>query len=100
VNETLRAAIRDIYQQVHAPDWAAANLDALVDVLRDASWLPIGPIDVSVPTDVHGADRRRLRAVLAQAVAETADGPRPVRVRPASGSASGSDEPDVDGGAH
>jgi hypothetical protein len=95
-SDELRAAIGDLYRQLRAPDWAAPNLDALLDVLRDASWLPVGPIELSVPTTLRRADRRRLRAVLAQAQTETADGPRPVRVRPARGSP----RPPADGGAH
>lgn len=71
-------AIRAIYVQVRAPEWAAANLDALTDVLRDLSWLPTGPVEVRVP---GGADAP-LRAVLERSAAETADGPRPVVLAP------------------
>ena len=67
-----RAAIRDVYAQVRAPEWAAPNLDGLLDVLRDLSWLPEGPVVLEVPAD------DRVRAVLDRAVEETADGPRPV----------------------
>jgi hypothetical protein len=69
-----RDAIRAVYAQVGAPAWAAANLDALLDVLRDLSWRPAGPVEVRAPADA------RVRAVLDQAVAETADSPRPVQV--------------------
>jgi hypothetical protein len=74
---TLVRAIEAIYAQVGAPDWAAPNLDALVDVLRDLSWLPEGTVALRVP-DVTGEDYVRLAAVLWQVVDETADGPRPV----------------------
>jgi hypothetical protein len=77
---TLDEGIRSIYVQVDAPDWAARNLDALVDVLRDLDWLPERPIEVLLP-DVDGSDGLRLRQALELAVAETADGPRPVTVR-------------------
>jgi hypothetical protein len=75
-------AIRDVYAQVGAPRWAAANLDALADVLRDLSWLPEGPVEVRVPPAdaLDETGRLRLLPVLLQAVDETADGPRPVRL--------------------
>ena len=65
-------AIAAVYAQVAAPDWAALNLDALLDVLRDLSWLPDGPVRLAVP------DEHRVRDVLRQAALDTADGPRPV----------------------
>jgi hypothetical protein len=79
---TLRDAIRAVYAQVSAPAWAAPNLDGLADVLRDLSWLPEGDVLVAVPglEDVTADDAQRLISVLLQAVAETIDGPRPVRV--------------------
>jgi hypothetical protein len=70
-----RDVIEDLYAQVHAPEWAAPNLDGLLDVLRDLSWLPAGPVVLDVPAD------DRVRAVLEQAVGETATGPRPVVLR-------------------
>ena len=76
---TLDDGIRSIYVQVDAPDWAAHNLDALVDVLRDLSWLPERFIEVVLPP-VDGTDGERLRTAVELAVAETADGPRPVRI--------------------
>jgi hypothetical protein len=76
---TLADAIRSVYAQVAAPAWAAANLDALVDVLRDLSWLPSGPVEVSVP-ELAGPDGARLRDAMWQAAVETSDGPRPVRL--------------------
>ena len=66
-------AIRAVYAQVHAPAWAAPNLDGLLDVLRDLSWLPEGPVTVA-------SDDPSVRAVVRQAEADTADGPRPVRL--------------------
>jgi barstar (barnase inhibitor) len=78
----LRDAISGVYAQLDAPGWAAANLDALADVLRDLSWLPDGPIDVRVPAraglDVE--DSARLERVLRRAAAESADGPHPIRL--------------------
>ncbi|WP_375474552.1 barstar family protein [uncultured Jatrophihabitans sp.] len=66
------ASIRAVYAQVNAPAWAAENLDALADVLRDLSWLPEGPVPVRLPAD------ERVVAVLRRTAAETARGPRPI----------------------
>lgn len=74
---TLTEAIADIYRQVDAPEWAAPNLDALADVLRDLSWLPAGPIALDVP-QLAGPDDARLRGVLWQVAEETGNGPRPI----------------------
>lgn len=74
---TLTEAIAAIYLQIGAPDWAAANLDALADVLRDLSWMPAGPIQLTVP-ELAEPEAAQLRAVLWQVAAETAGGPRPV----------------------
>lgn len=74
---TLTEAIAAIYRQVGAPDWAATNLDALADVLRDLSWLPVGPIQLDVP-DLAEPGATRLRAVLRQVAEETANGSRPI----------------------
>jgi barstar (barnase inhibitor) len=71
-DETIAA----VYAQIDVPAWAARNLDALADVLRDLSWLPEGPATVRV---AHDADARVL-AVLSRAVRETADSPRALRV--------------------
>jgi hypothetical protein len=77
---TLGEGIRAVYDQVGAPDWAALNLDALADVLRDLSWLPEGPVEIAVP-QVAGPDGGRLRDIVRLMTNQTADGPRPVRVR-------------------
>jgi hypothetical protein len=73
----LADAIRAIYVQVDAPAWAAANLDGLLDVLRDLSWLPAGPIALRIP-EMSEEDGARLAGVLFAAMRESADGPRPV----------------------
>lgn len=75
-------AIRDIYAQVDAPAWAAANLDGLADVLRDLSWLPERPVLITLPDldALPDVDRATLLRVLARAVDETLDSTRPVRV--------------------
>ena len=75
---TLTDAIRAIYRQVGAPDWAAVNLDGLADVLRDLSWVPPGPVPVDVP-ELPEPEAAQLRAVLWQIAGETADGLRPVQ---------------------
>jgi hypothetical protein len=77
-----RDAIRSIYRQVNAPDWAAANLDALADVLRDLSWLPEGPVTLHWAPDAELSDHDRaaIQAVLRHAGQETAGTRRPVRL--------------------
>jgi hypothetical protein len=79
------AAIRTIYAQVQAPEWAAPNLDALVDVLRDLSWLPEGPVSIVLPAldALDDAGRAALARALAQAVDDTIGSARPVQVRQA-----------------
>ena len=80
---TKQDAIAAIYAQVSAPDWAAPNLDGLSDVLRDLSWLPDGPVTVTVPDLAGCAEQERdaLLAVLRRVAGETYAGPRPVLVR-------------------
>jgi hypothetical protein len=73
----LTTAIETIYAEVAAPEWAAPNLDGLADILRDLSWRPPGPVAISVPP-LNRRDRRRLAAVLAWVVEETATSARPV----------------------
>jgi len=73
-----RDAIRALYAQVAAPDWASPNLDGLVDVLRDLSWLPEGEVVLTVPDGLTADDEAVLRRVLAGVVVDTAGGPRPV----------------------
>lgn len=75
-----RAAIRAIYAELDAPEWAAPNLDGLADVLRDLSWRPAGPVRVTWPPRPHVnvEDAGPILAVLRAAVAETAGGTRPV----------------------
>jgi RNAse (barnase) inhibitor barstar len=77
------AAIRDIYAQLRAPEWAAANLDALTDVLRDLSWLPEGPVTVAVPQlgTLTDGERGELLTVLWRAEDESAGSRRPLRLR-------------------
>lgn len=79
--EAKAAAIRAIYVQVRAPEWAAPNLDALADVLRDLSWLPPGPVRLTLPDldALSDDDRRALLRVLAAAGEESVDFDRPVR---------------------
>lgn len=79
----LRAAIAHVYRQISAPAWAAPNLDALADVLRDLSWLPDGQVVVREPRLPPSAglqDRARLRAVLDRAVQDSRNGTHPIRL--------------------
>jgi len=77
-----RSAIREIYAMVQAPVWASPNLDGLADVLRDLSWLPVGPVTVRwrPPSELPAADRDEIADVLRRVVAETAGTARPVSV--------------------
>jgi hypothetical protein len=79
---TKRDAIGAIYAAVHAPQWAAPNLDGLIDVLRDLSWLPPGPVVLHWPDQRRLAadDERAIRAALDIVAAETAETDRPVSV--------------------
>ena len=81
-NSAKRDAIREIYSVVHAPAWASPNLDGLADVLRDLSWLPIGPVTLRwrPPPRLPATDRDQIADVLRRAVAETAGTARPVSV--------------------
>lgn len=78
---TLADAIAAIYVQLDAPSWAATNLDALADVLRDLSWLPEGPVVVTVPATSEPTSSL-LRRVVEQIADESAAGLRPVVVAP------------------
>ncbi|MFB9503262.1 barstar family protein [Saccharothrix mutabilis subsp. capreolus] len=72
---TKSAALAAIGEAMEFPDHYGQNLDALYDCLTDLSWLPEGE-HVLVWT---GGDAS-VAAVLADAQAATADGPRPFRV--------------------
>jgi hypothetical protein len=74
--------IRAIYGQVDAPAWAAPNLDGLADVLRDLSWLPEGPVHITLPelSGLRADERATLLHVLAEAVTESIASARPVRI--------------------
>ncbi|MDT4970106.1 MAG: hypothetical protein QOG22_249 [Pseudonocardiales bacterium] len=75
-------AVRSIYSQVDAPDWAAPNLDGLADVLRDLSWLPEHPVLITLPdlSRLRDNERDALLHVLAEAVTDSIASPRPVRI--------------------
>lgn len=70
-------AIRAIYAAVEAPDWAAPNLDALIDILRDLSWLPPGPVRLRFAEPVPA----EVAAVLAIAEQDSAGSDRPVMIQ-------------------
>jgi hypothetical protein len=79
---TKRGTIEAILRALQAPEWAAPNLDALADVLRDLSWLPQGPAELhwqvssALPSDTKSA----ITDVLSTAQRQTAAGPRPFRL--------------------
>jgi hypothetical protein len=76
---TKTGAIRAIYRAVDAPDWAAPNLDALADVLRDLSWLPAEPVVLVWPRPA-GQDADRIVDVVREVAAESAGSDRPLTV--------------------
>jgi hypothetical protein len=73
---TKRETIQQFYAALDAPAWAASNLDALADVLRDLSWLPPGRIELEwhVSPELPEADLDAIHDVL---LAATAQGPTP-----------------------
>lgn len=71
-------AIRAIYRAVDAPGWAAPNLDALADVLRDLSWLPPGPVVLVWPAPSGGGNAAV--DVVSRVAAETAGSEHPLTV--------------------
>jgi hypothetical protein len=75
--------IEAIYHAVGAPGWAAPNLDALADILRDLSWLPPGPVELDwmVSPDLPDADLESIHDVLAAAVGESVGGAHPLSLR-------------------
>jgi Barstar (barnase inhibitor) len=79
---TKRDAIGAVYAAVQAPQWAAPNLDGLIDVLRDLSWLPPGPVVLHWPdqSQLPADDERAIRAALHTVAEETAETDRPVSV--------------------
>jgi hypothetical protein len=79
---TKRDAVGAIYAAVQAPEWAAPNLDGLIDVLRDLSWLPPGPVVLHWPDAgrLPAEDERAIRAALDIVTADTAQTDRPVSV--------------------
>jgi hypothetical protein len=75
-----RTTIEAIYRAVAAPQWAAPNLDALADVLRDLSWRVPGPVELDWQIDplLPDTDLEQIHDVLAAAVAESAGGAHPL----------------------
>jgi Barstar (barnase inhibitor) len=76
---TKAAVIRAIYRAVDAPDWAAPNLDALADVLRDLSWLPAAPVVLVWPRPV-ARDTDAIVDVVREVAAESEGSDRPLTV--------------------
>jgi hypothetical protein len=73
-------AIWQIYQQVGAPEWVSANVDGLVGVMIDLSWLPEGPVTLVIPDLGEMADHDRVDflRVLRNITTRTWDSARPV----------------------
>ncbi len=76
---TKAGVIRALYRAVAAPDWAAPNLDALADVLRDLSWLPPGPVVLAWP-EPDLRDGERIVDVVREVAVDSADSEHPLTV--------------------
>ncbi len=78
-----RETIVAIYQAVRAPSWAAPNLDALADILRDLSWLDPGPVELDWQVDpqLPAADLDQIHDVLIGVIAEAVGGAHPLALR-------------------
>jgi hypothetical protein len=78
---TKRGTIAALLKALHAPEWAAPNLDGLADVLRDLSWLPEEPIDLHwhIHPDLDNEIQSMVHAVLEAAEREAKSSKRPIR---------------------
>jgi hypothetical protein len=78
-----RETIEAIYAAVTAPSWAAPNLDALADVLRDLSWREPGPLELDWQVDpvLPDADLEQIHDVLVASVGESVGGAHPLTLR-------------------
>jgi hypothetical protein len=71
-----------IYRAVDAPAYAAANYDALADILGDLEWLPAGPVrlgwapSASLPAEV----RAQVLHILVEAASASGGTERPFEV--------------------
>lgn len=74
------ALLSAIYRALDAPAYAAANYDALADVLGDLGWLPAGPVRLGwIPAStLNTSVRDEVSGILADAVAATAGTARPL----------------------
>ncbi len=78
-----RETIEAIYRAVSAPAWAAPNLDALADILRDLSWLDPGPVELDwqIDPELPTADLDQIHDVLIAAIAAAVGGAHPLSLR-------------------
>jgi hypothetical protein len=78
-----QATIAAIYRAIDAPAWAAPNLDALADVLRDLSWREPGAVllDWQVSPALPAADLAAIHDVLVASVTESARSAHPLTLR-------------------
>jgi RNAse (barnase) inhibitor barstar len=84
------ALLADFARALVFPDWSGRNWDALVDSLRDLSWLPAGPHAVvwagsAALKEAHPGTYETALEVLRQATADSAGTERPLTVLLAAG---------------
>ena len=82
---TKAALLADFARALEFPDWSGRNWDALVDSLRDLSWLPAGPHAVvwtgsTALKEAHPDTYETALEVLRQATADSAGTDRPLTV--------------------
>lgn len=84
---TKDALLAAIYLAVDAPDYAAANLDALNDIVHDLSWLPEAAVHLAWVANpaLPGGVQRQVKAILDDAARDSARSKRPLHVYYVSG---------------
>lgn len=75
-------AIAAFYRAVDAPAYAASNLDALADIMRDLAWLPGGHVRLAWlgSERLPDPDRAAILDVLRAVAEESAGGLHPLTV--------------------
>lgn len=76
------ALIAAIYLALDAPDYAAANFDALADIVNDLQWLPEKPVRLAWVTNpaLPGGVQRQVLSILTEAAQHSARSKRPLSI--------------------
>ena len=71
-----------IYRAVDAPAYAATNYDALIDIVGDLEWLPVGPVRLGwAPSpELPAHVRAQVLHILVDAASTSTNTPRPLSV--------------------